>query len=70
MGKRFLVLIISFYREYLSPYLPSACRFNPTCSEFAQAAIVKYGLWRGLLKSLWRLLRCNPFTKGGYEPVR
>ncbi|MCO5178065.1 MAG: membrane protein insertion efficiency factor YidD [Thermomicrobiales bacterium] len=49
--------------------LPSACRFQPTCSEYGYQAIAKYGIIRGGAMAIWRVLRCNPFNKGGYDPV-
>jgi putative membrane protein insertion efficiency factor len=57
------------YKAMLSPVLPNACRFVPTCSEYAQEAITRYGSFRGGLMALWRLLRCHPFSAGGYDPV-
>lgn len=59
-----------WYKKYLSPLLPRSCRFEPTCSEYAREALRKYGLWKGLLLSLWRVLRCNPYSRGGYDPVK
>jgi uncharacterized protein len=67
--KRVLVSIIWFYKKAVSPYLPGACRFTPTCSEYAAEAIKKHGAIKGLGLSVWRLLRCNPLCKGGYDPV-
>jgi len=64
-----LQAVLRVYKQLLSPWLPPACRFQPTCSEYAAGAIAHYGLWRGALKGLWRLLRCHPFTRGGYDPV-
>ena len=61
---------IVFYQKAISPYLPHTCRYYPTCSEYSKEAIKKYGAFKGLLKSIWRILRCNPFSKGGYDPVR
>ncbi|HOI29074.1 MAG TPA: membrane protein insertion efficiency factor YidD [Melioribacteraceae bacterium] len=48
---------------------PPSCRFYPTCSEYAAQSITKYGVIKGGIKSVWRILRCNPFNKGGYDPV-
>jgi putative membrane protein insertion efficiency factor len=67
--KRILLSIIWFYKRAISPYLGNACRFTPTCSEYAMEAIGKYGAFKGLRLSVWRILRCNPFCKGGYDPV-
>lgn len=68
--KRVLVAAIRFYRRVLSPLKPRpTCRFLPTCSEYAIEAIETRGIWRGSLKAMWRLLRCNPLFHGGYDPV-
>ncbi|MEN3183691.1 MAG: membrane protein insertion efficiency factor YidD [Atribacterota bacterium] len=67
---RFLDRALLWYKKYLSPLLPQSCRFEPTCSEYAREALRKYGLWKGLLLSLWRVLRCNPYSRGGYDPVK
>jgi len=57
------------YKRWLSPALPAACRYVPTCSEFAAGAVAHHGAWRGGLLAVWRLLRCHPFARGGYDPV-
>jgi len=62
--------VLEWYQKYLSPLLPASCRFEPTCSEYAREALRKYGLWKGLLLSLWRVLRCHPYARGGYDPVK
>jgi putative membrane protein insertion efficiency factor len=62
--------ILTFYKKAISPWLPPSCRFSPTCSEFASAAIERYGLWRGLPKAVARILRCQPFGSGGFDPLR
>lgn len=67
--KRVLLALIKFYKQAISPYLPDACRFTPTCSEYAREAITKYGALKGGFLSMKRILRCNPFCKGGYDPV-
>nr|MDW8081912.1 membrane protein insertion efficiency factor YidD [Candidatus Calescibacterium sp.] len=67
---QFLDQALVWYKRYLSPLLPQSCRFEPTCSEYAREALRKYGLWKGLLLSLWRMLRCNPYSRGGYDPVK
>ena len=64
-----LVLVIKIYQACVSPYLGERCRFAPTCSEYAIQAITKYGPIKGGWMSLKRLLRCQPFCKGGYDPV-
>ena len=65
-----LIVLLCGYKRFLSPLLPPACRFVPTCSQYALEAVEKYGVFRGLLLAAWRLLRCHPFSKGGYDPVR
>ena len=67
--KRVLIYIIGLYRKYISPMKKSCCRFYPTCSQYAIEAIEKKGAFRGSIMSIWRILRCNPFGKGGYDPV-
>jgi putative membrane protein insertion efficiency factor len=57
------------YKWAISPMFPPACRFVPTCSEYATEAVERYGVLRGVLKALIRLLRCHPFSRGGYDPV-
>jgi putative membrane protein insertion efficiency factor len=66
------LLLISLFRGYkyfLSPFLPPACRFIPTCSQYAIEAVRKHGALRGTFMALWRILRCHPFARGGYDPV-
>jgi putative membrane protein insertion efficiency factor len=67
--KRVMLAIIRFYKRAISPYLGNNCRFTPTCSEYAAEAIQRYGAWKGFWLAAWRVLRCNPFCKGGYDPV-
>ena len=67
--KRILRAIIRFYQKQISPFLGKNCRFSPTCSQYALQAIQKYGALRGGWLTLKRILRCNPFCKGGYDPV-
>ena len=68
--KRFLLALIRFYRRAISPYTPSSCRFNPTCSAYAQEAIQKYGVCKGGALALKRFCKCHPFYKGDpYDPV-
>lgn len=68
--KKLVLKLINFYRCCISPYKGGKyCRFIPTCSEYAYEAIEKYGILKGGLLALYRLLRCNPFCKGGYDPV-
>jgi putative membrane protein insertion efficiency factor len=67
--KRILIAVVRGYKKYISPLLPPSCRFTPTCSEYAIEAISKHGAWKGGWLAAWRVLRCNPFCKGGYDPV-
>ena len=68
--KVILIGIINFYRKYLSPFKRySKCKFIPTCSQYAIEAIEKYGPLKGSFLSIKRILKCNPFSKGGYDPV-
>jgi hypothetical protein len=66
---RLTVALLTLYKRFLSPLLPRACRFEPTCSLYAREAVEKYGLLRGTGLALWRLLRCNPFHRGGLDAV-
>ena len=67
--KKALLAAIRFYRRHLSPHLPPMCRYYPTCSVYAIEAIETHGALRGTLLAVWRLLRCNPLSPGGYDPV-
>lgn len=62
-----LLSALAGYQRWISPLLPRACRFYPTCSEYARQAIVKYGPWRGSLRAVARILRCHPFHPGGVD---
>jgi len=62
--------VLLFYQKYISPLFPPSCRFEPTCSEYARQALRKYGLWKGGFLALRRLMRCNPYFPGGYDPVK
>jgi len=66
---RLAVGFVRLYQAALSPLLPASCRFEPTCSEYFVQAIEKKGALRGAVKGLWRLLRCHPWSRGGYDPV-
>ena len=66
---RAAVAVLGFYKRFLSPLLPRACRFEPTCSVYAREAIERHGLARGLRLAGRRLLRCHPFHPGGLDPV-
>ena len=65
-----LIAALKGYKLLLSPLLPSACRYRPTCSEYMLDAVEQYGVWRGVWLGLKRLGRCHPFHQGGYDPVR
>jgi uncharacterized protein len=68
-GKWTLLLFVRFYQVFLSPFFGGACKFYPSCSRYGYEAIARYGAWRGSVLALKRLLRCRPFTKGGFDPV-
>ncbi|PKN74843.1 MAG: membrane protein insertion efficiency factor YidD [Candidatus Cloacimonetes bacterium HGW-Cloacimonetes-2] len=61
--------IIRFYQRIISPALPPSCRFTPSCSAYALQAFRKYNFIKAIRLSVWRILRCNPFCKGGYDPL-
>ncbi|MEE1014266.1 MAG: membrane protein insertion efficiency factor YidD [Clostridia bacterium] len=65
--KQLLINLVRFYQRRISPLKKPCCRFYPTCSEYTILAIRKYGAMKGSLKALWRILRCNPFGKGGID---
>ncbi|MGN0467659.1 MAG: membrane protein insertion efficiency factor YidD, partial [Acutalibacteraceae bacterium] len=67
--KKFLLSVIRFYRKHISPHLPPMCKYYPTCSVYAIEAIETHGAFKGFFLALWRLLRCNPLSLGGYDPV-
>ncbi|MDO5110771.1 MAG: membrane protein insertion efficiency factor YidD [Clostridia bacterium] len=69
IGKRFLLSLIRGYQLYISGLHPGCCRYTPTCSRYALQAIDRFGALRGSLLAIWRVLRCNPFSHGGYDPV-
>jgi len=62
--------LIQLYRWYLSPMLPPTCRYTPSCSLYTVQAIEKYGVLRGVFMGIFRILRCQPFARGGFDPVR
>ena len=72
--KKLLIKMIKFYQKNISPYLSQMlnihCKFEPTCSEYTKQAIEKYGAISGTWKGLKRIIRCNPFSKGGYDPLK
>jgi putative membrane protein insertion efficiency factor len=67
--KEILIFLIKLYRKYISPLKRTKCPYIPTCSEYGLEAIEKYGAIKGGLLAAWRILRCNPFSSGGYDPV-
>ena len=67
---KLLVGLIQIYRRFLSPMLPPTCRYEPSCSLYTVQAIEKYGALRGLFMGIRRVLRCHPFARGGFDPVR
>lgn len=81
MLKTFALNLIKIYQKYISPDQsiwvkkrgikgPVFCKFQPTCSQYTYEAILKYGIVKGVFLGCWRILRCNPFSKGGYDPVK
>ena len=71
--KKILLKLIDFYKKNISLWLESEnikCKFYPTCSEYTRQAIEKYGALKGLILGIYRVLRCNPFSKGGYDPLK
>ena len=71
MVRKFLFFLIEKYQKQISPTLSlfSKCAYTPSCSQYTKEAIEKYGAIKGSVMGLWRILRCNPFSKGGYDPV-
>jgi putative membrane protein insertion efficiency factor len=68
-ARRLVLAPIRAYQRFLSPALPARCRYEPSCSRYAAQAIGEFGILRGLVLAGWRLLRCNPFSHGGFDPV-
>lgn len=68
--RRLFIGLIQIYRRFLSPMLPPTCRFEPSCSLYTVQAIEKYGASKGLFMGIRRVLRCHPFARGGFDPVR
>ena len=67
-GARAAAAVFGFYKKFVSPLMPPACRFTPTCSEYAREAVLRHGLPRGLALAVRRLARCHPFHAGGHDP--
>jgi len=63
------IALIRFYQLALSPFLPASCRFEPSCSVYGYQAFKKYNFFKALFLTAWRILRCNPFHRGGYDPL-
>lgn len=73
MMKSFLICLINWYHKHISVWLSSKninCKFYPTCSEYTKQAIEKYGALKGTFLGIWRIIRCNPFSRGGYDPLK
>lgn len=71
--RKLLIKLIEFYQKAISPWLGSRgvhCKYYPTCSEYSRQAIEKYGIFKGLVLSIKRILKCNPLSKGGYDPLK
>jgi putative membrane protein insertion efficiency factor len=68
--KKALIIMIKAYQKFISPLLPVSCRFYPSCSQYAQDAINKYGSFKGVYLAALRILKCHPFHPGGYDPVK
>lgn len=65
--RRLLIALLEGYKRWFSPLLPPACRYTPTCSEYARLALIERGFWRGILAAVGRLMRCQPFGAGGID---
>jgi len=70
MGYNIIFFLIVAYQRIVSPYLGNCCRFYPSCSQYALEAISYYGFTKGMFKIVYRLLRCHPWNKGGYDPIK
>ena len=71
--KKLCILLISFYKKYISPifhFFGIECKYYPTCSEYTRQAIEKYGAFKGVILGIKRIIKCNPFSKGGYDPLK
>lgn len=66
--QRLTLVPIRIYRKYVSPALKPRCRYYPSCSEYFERAVVKYGVFKGSAKGIYRIMRCHPFAEGGYDP--
>ncbi len=68
--RELIIISLRFYKRWISPALPSACRYHPTCSVYMMEAVERYGVVRGVGLGIARIFRCHPFHAGGYDPVR
>lgn len=68
--RKIVIFLIKFYQKAISPFLGRTCRFYPTCSEYTKQAVIKYGALKGLYLGLVRILKCHPFHRGGYDPLK
>ena len=71
--KKLIINIICWYQKNISLWISSKnihCKFYPTCSEYSKQAFEKYGVFKGLILTVWRIIRCDPFSKGGYDPLK
>ena len=68
--KKIILSLIKFYRKYISPLKSTKCPYFPSCSEYGLQAVEKYGVFKGSFLAFYRILRCNPFSKGGYDPLK
>jgi len=68
--KRVPIFVLRAYKKLISPYVAKCCRYEPSCSQYAVESLEEYGFFKGSLKAAWRIVRCNPFSKGGYDPVK
>ncbi|HXE95392.1 MAG TPA: membrane protein insertion efficiency factor YidD [Dongiaceae bacterium] len=69
MFKSCMLLVIRFYQKMISPLLPQACRFYPSCSEYSRESLIRHGVARGMLLTIVRICKCHPFHPGGHDPV-
>ena len=67
--KRLLIWLIRGYKKFISPLTPPCCKYYPVCSVYGLQAISRFGAFKGTFMTIWRILRCNPFSSGGYDPV-
>ncbi|MBR4430168.1 MAG: membrane protein insertion efficiency factor YidD [Clostridiales bacterium] len=70
MMRKAIIGMVRWYQKHVSPAFGPHCKYQPTCSQYMIEAVTKYGALKGGLMGIWRILRCNPFSKGGYDPVK